>query len=82
MSRPYRIIIWGPGDMGGRALRTALTSPQFEIVSVKVFSLHKNGVDNDVLDRLASGKEAPVVFSRQIQTRGRPRRSSLALAIH
>lgn len=46
MSRPYRIIIWGPGDMGGRALRTALLSPQqFEVVGVKVFSPHKNGVD-------------------------------------
>ena len=45
MSRPYRIIIWGPGDMGGRALRTALQSPQFEVVGVKVFSSHKNGVD-------------------------------------
>lgn len=45
MSRPYRIIIWGPGDMGGRALHTALTSPQFEVVGVKVFSPHKNGKD-------------------------------------
>lgn len=46
MSRPYRIIIWSPGDMGGRALRTALLSPdKFEVVGVKVFSPHKNGVD-------------------------------------
>ncbi|HET8707077.1 MAG TPA: hypothetical protein VFM46_12315 [Pseudomonadales bacterium] len=45
MSRPYRIIIWGPGDMGGRALRTALASPDFEVVGVKVFSPHKHGVD-------------------------------------
>lgn len=46
MSRRYRIIIWSPGDMGGRALRTALLSPdQFEVVGVKVFSPHKNGKD-------------------------------------
>jgi len=45
VSRPYRIIIWGPGDMGGRALRTALASPQFDVVGVKVFSPHKHGVD-------------------------------------
>lgn len=45
MSRPYRIIIWGPGDMGGRALHTALQSPDFEVVGVKVFSPHKNGID-------------------------------------
>lgn len=31
--------------MGGRALHTALTSPKFEVVGVKVFSPHKNGVD-------------------------------------
>jgi len=45
VARPYRLIIWGPGDMGGRALRTALTSPEFEVVGVKVFSPHKDGVD-------------------------------------
>lgn len=31
--------------MGGRALRTALLSPQFDVVGVKVFSPHKDGVD-------------------------------------
>ncbi|MFF7943293.1 hypothetical protein ACFZC5_26575 [Nocardia gamkensis] len=45
MSGPYRLIIWGPGDMGGRALRTALESPDFDVVGVKVFSPHKNGKD-------------------------------------
>lgn len=45
MTDPYRLIIWGPGDMGGRALRTALESPEFDVVGVKVFSPHKNGRD-------------------------------------
>ncbi|HLS75457.1 MAG TPA: hypothetical protein VK083_01550 [Nocardia sp.] len=45
MARPYRLIIWGPGDMGGRALRTALESPDFDVVGVKVFSPHKHGKD-------------------------------------
>ncbi|MET7768412.1 hypothetical protein [Nocardia sp. NPDC005366] len=45
MARPYRLVIWGPGDMGGRALRAALESPDFEVVGVKVFSPHKNGRD-------------------------------------
>lgn len=45
MSGPYRLIIWGPGDMGGRALQTALRSPGFEVVGVKVFSPHKHGRD-------------------------------------
>ncbi|MFD1810765.1 hypothetical protein [Rhodococcus gannanensis] len=45
MSGPYRIVVWGPGDMGGRALQTALRSPDFEVVGVKVFSPHKHGRD-------------------------------------
>lgn len=45
MSQPYRIIIWSPGDMGGRALKTALQSPLFDVVGVKVFSPHKHGKD-------------------------------------
>ncbi|MEU4650524.1 hypothetical protein [Nocardia fluminea] len=53
MTRPYRLIIWGPGDMGGRALRTALASPDFEVVGVKVFSPHKHGKDIGELAGLA-----------------------------
>lgn len=46
MPRPHRLIIWSPGDMGGRALRKALEAPdRFEVVGVKVFSPHKNGKD-------------------------------------
>jgi hypothetical protein len=45
-SRPHRLIIWSPGDMGGRALRTALLNPdKFQVVGVKVFSPHKHGKD-------------------------------------
>ncbi|MEV4208946.1 hypothetical protein [Nocardia salmonicida] len=53
MTRPYRLIIWGPGDMGGRALRTALESSDFEVVGVKVFSPHKHGKDIGELVGLA-----------------------------
>ncbi|TCJ94935.1 hypothetical protein [Nocardia alba] len=45
MRRRHKLIIWGPGDMGGQALRTALASPDFDVVGVKVFSPHKDGVD-------------------------------------
>ncbi|MQY27493.1 hypothetical protein [Nocardia aurantia] len=45
MTHRHRLIIWGPGDMGGRALRTALRSPDFDVVGVKVFSPHKHGRD-------------------------------------
>lgn len=46
MARRYRLIIWSPGDMGGRALKTALENPDlYEVVGVKVFSPHKHGKD-------------------------------------
>lgn len=53
MTRPYRLVIWGPGDMGGRALLTALRSPEFDVVGVKVFSPHKDGRDIGELVGLA-----------------------------
>lgn len=45
MTPPYRLIVWGPGSVGGATLRHALQSDQFEIVGVKVFSEAKEGVD-------------------------------------
>ncbi|WP_405181139.1 hypothetical protein OG225_08205 [Nocardia sp. NBC_01377] len=53
MTRPYRLVIWGPGDMGGRALLAALRSPEFDVVGVKVFSPHKDGRDIGELVGLA-----------------------------
>lgn len=47
--QPIRVVIWGPGDMGGRALAATLDSPDYDVVGVKVFSPHKNGVDIGVL---------------------------------
>lgn len=41
----FRIVIWGPGEVGGATLRAAHASPDFEIVGVKVFSPHKHGRD-------------------------------------
>lgn len=45
MTRRPRLIIWGPGEVGGAALRAAHASGGFEIVGVKVFSPHKQGKD-------------------------------------
>ncbi|MEU1204624.1 hypothetical protein [Nocardia sp. NPDC005825] len=45
MSEPIRLIIWGPGEVGGSVLRAARLDPRFEIVGVKVFSPHKDGKD-------------------------------------
>ena len=44
-AEPYRLIIWGPGVVGGAALRAASTNDNFAIVGVKVFSPHKHGKD-------------------------------------
>ncbi|WP_234812252.1 hypothetical protein [Mycolicibacter longobardus] len=41
----YRLVIWGPGEVGGAVLRAAHASPDFDIVGVKVFSQHKHGRD-------------------------------------
>jgi hypothetical protein len=45
LAKRYRLIIWGPGEVGGAALRAAHASGRFEIVGVKVFSPHKHGRD-------------------------------------
>lgn len=39
------MIIWGPGEVGGAALRAAHTDDAFDVVGVKVFSAHKDGRD-------------------------------------
>lgn len=41
----YRLVIWGPGEVGGATLRAAHADPRFEIVGAKVFSPHKHGKD-------------------------------------
>jgi 2,4-diaminopentanoate dehydrogenase len=43
--RKKRIVIWGPGEIGGAVTRAALTRPDVEIVGAKVFSPHKHGRD-------------------------------------
>ncbi len=43
--RKKRIVIWGPGEIGGAVTRAALTRPDVEVVGAKVFSPHKHGRD-------------------------------------
>ena len=45
----YKVITWGPGEVGGTALRAILKRPEFEVVGCKVYSEAKNGVDVGVL---------------------------------
>lgn len=41
----YRVVIWGPGEIGGAVTRCALQRDNIEIVGAKAFSPHKNGKD-------------------------------------
>lgn len=43
--KPYRVVIWGPGEIGGAVTRAALQRDDIEIVGAKAFSPHKNGKD-------------------------------------
>lgn len=45
MQTKYKLVVWGPGHIGGAALREALKRPEFEVVGAKVYSDEKNGVD-------------------------------------
>tara|TARA_R110002110_G_C13470525_1_gene720942 strand:- start:55541 stop:56653 length:1113 start_codon:yes stop_codon:yes gene_type:complete len=45
MREPYKVIVWGPGRMGGISIWEIVNSPAFELVGVRVYSDRKNGVD-------------------------------------
>lgn len=44
-ARKYRVVIWGPGEIGGAVTRAALQRDDIELVGAKVFSRHKEGRD-------------------------------------
>src|ERR1700722_13130966 len=45
MRDPYRVAIWGPGDVGSICIREAVRLPELEVVGAYVYSEHKHGVD-------------------------------------
>ncbi|MBR9909211.1 MAG: hypothetical protein GYB33_02535 [Gammaproteobacteria bacterium] len=45
MRKPYKVIVWGPGRMGGISIWEVVNSPAFELVGVRVYSERKNGID-------------------------------------
>jgi len=45
MRDPYKVIVWGPGRMGGISIWEVVNSPAFELVGVRTYSESKNGVD-------------------------------------
>ncbi|MDX2274540.1 MAG: hypothetical protein NW206_03745 [Hyphomonadaceae bacterium] len=50
---PYKVIIWGAGNVGRHALRAVITNPAFELAGVIVHGADKIGVDAGVLAGLA-----------------------------
>ncbi|MFG2004151.1 hypothetical protein ACGFNU_33825 [Spirillospora sp. NPDC048911] len=45
MGETYRVVIWGPGEVGGAVARAAHRSPDVRLVGAKVFSDRKHGAD-------------------------------------
>ncbi|NIB44075.1 hypothetical protein HBA55_31030 [Pseudomaricurvus alkylphenolicus] len=45
MKKPYRIMVWGPGRMGGICIWEIVHSAAFELVGVRAYSDSKNGKD-------------------------------------
>ncbi|WP_245548657.1 hypothetical protein [Gordonia namibiensis] len=43
--RPYRIAVWGPGEVGGAVIRAALADPAFEVVGALVHNREKDERD-------------------------------------
>jgi len=49
MREPYRVAIWGPGDVGSICVREAARLPEFGVAGAFVYSESKDGVDVGVL---------------------------------
>jgi len=41
----YRVVVWGPGNVGGPAIRSVVANPALELVGLIVHSPEKDGVD-------------------------------------
>jgi 2,4-diaminopentanoate dehydrogenase len=45
MKKPFKIIVWGPGGIGGGCLREVVRLPEFELVGVFAYGASKVGKD-------------------------------------
>lgn len=45
MSRTYRVIQWGTGNVGHESVKSILMHPRLELVGVKVYTVEKEGAD-------------------------------------
>jgi len=49
MSKPMRVVVWGPGGLGSVCIREISLLKEFELVGVRTYSAAKHGVDAGVL---------------------------------
>lgn len=53
---PYRVAVWGPGNVGAPAIRTVLSNPELELAAVLVHSPEKAGKDaGELVGRAPTG---------------------------
>ncbi|SCW66662.1 4-hydroxy-tetrahydrodipicolinate reductase [Sphingobium faniae] len=45
ISKPIKVIVWGPGSLGGACLREVMKLPEYELVGVLAFDPAKDGMD-------------------------------------
>jgi 2,4-diaminopentanoate dehydrogenase len=45
LREPYRVVVWGPGEIGQSAIRELVRLPETDLVGVLAYSDAKNGVD-------------------------------------
>jgi 2,4-diaminopentanoate dehydrogenase len=45
MSKPFRVMVWGPGRLGAICIRECTLNPALSLVGVRAYSESKNGVD-------------------------------------
>ena len=67
MSKRYKVIFWGPGNIGGTALRMALERPEFEVVGAKVWSPDKDGVDANIQPANSFSSAWPGLWSMMVR---------------
>jgi 2,4-diaminopentanoate dehydrogenase len=65
MRDPYKVAIWGPGDVGSICIREAVRLPELEVVGAYVYSEHKDGVD---VGTLAGIDPIGVAATRDLET--------------
>ena len=62
-TKPYRLLVWGPGGLGRVAIKEIALKPEFELVGVLAFA-EGNGKQLDDLNAIVH----PATIARQAST--------------